>query len=133
MPDYLISTDRALLDVDFIVRSLHTTYWAGERPREAIVQSLGASLCFGAYELPSRQQVGLARVVTDGATFSWLCDVFVAEAHRGQGLGKRLVREVLAHPLVAPTRIHLGTRDAHGLYERFGFAQCEMMRRPPAS
>ena len=131
--EYLVSSDRGLLDLEFVVRSLRTTYWAGDRPREVIESGMANSLCFGVYEWPSRTQVGFARVVTDGATFSWLCDVFVAEAHRGRGLGKRLVREVLAHPSVAPTRVYLGTKDAHGLYEQFGFVRWELMRRTPGA
>ena len=129
MPDYLITTDRNALDVNFVISALQSTYWAGDRSRETIISSLAASLCFGAYDAASGEQVGLARVVTDGATFSWLCDVFVAPAHRGRGLGKRLVTEVLAHPSVSGTRVYLGTKDAHGLYERFGFQRSELMRR----
>ena len=129
MPDYLISTERSALDVEFIVRSLQSTYWAGDRPRETILASLTTSLCFGAYEAQSRAQVGFARIVTDGATFSWLCDVFVDPAHRSRGLGKRLVAEVVAHSSVRGTRVYLGTKDAHGLYEQFGFQRWELMRR----
>jgi GNAT superfamily N-acetyltransferase len=87
-------------------------------------------LCFGAYLADTRQQVGFARVVTDGATFSWVCDVFVDPAHRGHGLGKRLVAEILAHPRIAAGTVYLGTKDAHGLYEKFGFVRWELMRRP---
>lgn len=131
MDRYFISTDQSLLDVEFIVRSLQSTYWAADRSRETIVASLAASICIGIYESDSRAQVGFARIVTDGVTFSWLCDVFIAPAHRARGLGKRLVAEVVAHPRVAGTRIYLGTKDAHGLYERFGFQRWEMMRRAP--
>jgi len=81
----------------------------------------------------SRKQVGFARVVTDRATFAWLCDVFVDEAHRGRGLGKRLVESVVGHPDLEGLAIVLATRDAHGLYERFGFVRREMMRRPRPS
>ena len=129
MPDYFISTDRSALDVEFIVRSLQSTYWAGDRSRETIFASLATSICFGAYEAQSHEQVGFARIVTDGVTFSWLCDVFVDPAHRSRGLGKRLVAEVLVHPSVIDTRVYLGTKDAHGLYERFGFQRSELMRR----
>ena len=129
MPDYFISTDRSTLDVEFVVRSLQSTYWAGDRPRETILASLATSLCFGAYEAHSRAQVGFARIVTDGVTFSWLCDVFVDPAHRSRGLGKRLVADVIAHPSVCGTRVYLGTKDAHGLYEQFGFQRWELMRR----
>ncbi len=128
--DYEITTDPARLDLEFIVRSLQSTYWAEGRPREVIIESFRASLGFGIHVAGTGEQVGFARVVTDGVTFSWLCDVFVAPTHRKAGLGKRLVSEVLAHPKVQATRVHLGTRDAHGLYERFGFVRRELMRRP---
>ena len=128
MPEYFISTDRGALDVEFIVRSLQSTYWAGDRLRETIIASLASSICFGVYEADSRHQVGFARIVTDGATFTWLCDVFVAAPHRGRGLGKRLVTEVLSHPSVAGTRVYLGTKYANGLYAQFGFQRWELMR-----
>jgi len=130
MPDYFISTDPALLDHDFIAKSLQSTYWASDRPRETIEKSLASSLCFGAYVAETRRQVGFARAVTDRATFAWICDVFVDPAHRGNGLGKRLMEEVVNHPDLATTAMYLGTRDAHGLYERFGFVRWQMMRRP---
>jgi GNAT superfamily N-acetyltransferase len=130
MSEYFISDDKALLDLEFVVRSLGGTYWAAHRPREVIVASLQASLCLGAYDALTKQQVGLARVVTDGATFSWLCDVYVAPEHRRRGLGKQLVAAVLAEPRVARTTTYLGTKDAHGLYERYGFQRWELMRRP---
>jgi GNAT superfamily N-acetyltransferase len=83
-------------------------------------RSLDNSLCFGLYE--RGRQVGFARVVTDRATFAWLCDVFVLEAYRGRGLSKWLIGCVMSHPdLRGLRRLLLGTRDAHGLYERFGF------------
>jgi GNAT superfamily N-acetyltransferase len=129
--DYLVSTSPEMIDVDFVCAALAGSYWANTRPREVIEESIRNSLCFGAYEKPSRRQVGFARVVTDGATFSWLCDVVVDGAHRKRGLGKLLVSSVVEHPRVKGTMILLGTRDAHGLYERFGFARLEMMRRQP--
>jgi GNAT superfamily N-acetyltransferase len=134
VPDYFISTNAALLDHDFIVRSLATTYWATGRPREIVEKSIAGSLCFGAYLADSKEQVGFARVVTDRATFAWICDVFVTENHRGCGLGKRLMSEVVSHPDLATARMYLGTKDAHGLYERYGFVNWQLMRRvPPVS
>ena len=80
------------------------------------------SLCFGVYEKASGAQVGFTRVVTDYATFAYLCDVYVLEEHRGHGLGKRMMREVMAHPALAGARrVMLATRDAHGLYRQSGF------------
>jgi GNAT superfamily N-acetyltransferase len=83
------------------------------------------------YEKDSRRQLAFARIVTDGATMSWLCDVVVGEDHRGKGLGKLLMAAVSAHPGVSATMCLLGTRDAHGLYERHGFVRAEMMKRMP--
>ncbi len=129
---FFISTDQGLLNVDFIWQSLNRTYWAGDRTREAVAESIRNSLCFGVYEAAGRTQVGFARVVTDKATFSWICDVFVDDRFRGNGLGTWLMACVTAHPYVQYMRSVLGTRDAHGLYEKFGFERLEMMRRPPS-
>jgi GNAT superfamily N-acetyltransferase len=119
--DFLVSTDPALLDLAFIHDFLaHRSYWAAGRPLEVVRRSIDHSLCFGLYA--QGRQVGFARVVTDRATFAWLCDVFVLEQYRGQGLGKWLVGCVLGHPaLRGLRRVLLGTRDAHGLYARYGF------------
>lgn len=130
MTEYEISTDPKRLDLQFVVCSLQTTYWAEGRTREAILESFRGSLVFGVYAVAGGEQVGFARIITDGVTFSWLCDVFVVSVHRGRGLGKRLVAEVLAHPRVKDTRVYLGTKDAHGLYEKFGFTRWELMRHP---
>jgi GNAT superfamily N-acetyltransferase len=118
---YFLSTDRRLLDVGFIHRFLsEESYWAPGIPREVVERSIAHSLCFGLFH--ESQQVGFARMVTDRATFAWLGDVFVIDAHRGQGLGKWMIEALLTHPdLQGLRRCMLGTRDAHGLYERFGF------------
>ena len=119
--DYTISTDPARLDLDVIHGYLDRSYWAAGRPRELVARSLRHSLCFGLYH--GSVQVGLARVVSDAATFAWLADVFVLEEHRGQGLAKWLIATVVAHPdLRDVRRFMLATRDAHGLYAQFGFA-----------
>jgi GNAT superfamily N-acetyltransferase len=119
--DLFISTDPGLLDVPLIHDFLaNRSYWATGRPLEVARRSLDHSLCFGLYG--QGRQVGLARVVTDRATFAWLCDVFVLEAYRGRGLSKWLIEGVMSHPaLQGLRRVLLGTRDAHGLYERYGF------------
>jgi GNAT superfamily N-acetyltransferase len=117
---YVISTDPARLDLDVIHGELNRSYWAAGRPREVVARSLQHSLCFGLYHREA--QVGLARVVTDYATFAWLCDVFIQEAHRGRGLGVWLIETVVAHPsLQGLRRFLLATRDAHGLYRKHGF------------
>jgi GNAT superfamily N-acetyltransferase len=129
-PEYFVSSDKALLQLDWIVPILQSSYWAEGRTREIVQSSIAASLCFGAYEKVSSGQVGFARVVTDRTTFSWLCDVIIDPAHRSRGIGKLLVSTVLEDPTLSGTKMILGTRDAHGLYERFGFVRQEMMRRP---
>jgi N-acetylglutamate synthase-like GNAT family acetyltransferase len=117
--EYEISTDPARLDLEAVIRLLRTTYWAAQRPREVIEKSIRHSLCFGIYWRGT--QVGFGRVVTDWTTFAWICDVVIDEAHRGGGLGKRFVEEIVTHPDIAGVRQLLATRDAHTLYERFGF------------
>jgi GNAT superfamily N-acetyltransferase len=128
---FTISDDPDRLDLDYIICSLHTTYWAGTRPEAKIRQSYQNSLCFGLYE--GDRQVGFARVVTDGCTFSWICDVFIAPDYRGRGLGTWLMECAIGHPRVAPTVQYLATRDAHGLYEKLGFERRELMFRRPTS
>jgi GNAT superfamily N-acetyltransferase len=120
--DYLITDDRAKLDAVTIHRYLsEESYWAKGITLETVQRSLDHSLCIGVY-VSAGNQVGLARVVTDYATFGWLCDVFVLSAHRGSGLGKALVTGVITHPdLQTLRRIALGTLDAHALYAQFGF------------
>ena len=116
---YEISDDPARLDLDAVERLLHGTYWAAERPRAIIEQSIARSIAFGAYWRGAL--VGFARIVTDGLTIAWICDVVIDEAHRGTGLGKALVDAVVTHPEIANVRQILATRDAHALYEKFGF------------
>ena len=116
----LISTDPARLDIDTICDFLSRAYWAQARPRQVIELSLRNSLVFGIYE--DTRQIGMARIVSDYATFAWLCDVFIHEDYRGKGIGKWLMSSVVSHPdLHGLRRIILATRDAHGLYKQFGF------------
>jgi GNAT superfamily N-acetyltransferase len=128
--EYLISTDPQRLDLSFLCRSLNATYWAHGRSPEVIQESIRHSLCFGLYRKDTDEQVGFARVVTDQATFSWVCDVLIDEKYRGRGLGKWLMSCVVDHPNVKNTNSLLGTRDAHGLYERYGYRRWNSMRRP---
>ena len=118
--DFSISTDRGRLDRDAIHAFLSNAYWAKGIPREVLDRSIENALCFGVYEGP--KLVGFARVITDSATFAYLADVFVLESHRGRGLSKWLMEIILGHPeLQGLRRWTLATRDAHGLYEQFGF------------
>jgi GNAT superfamily N-acetyltransferase len=116
---FLISTDRSKLDVGVIHQFLtQSSYWAKNRSLERVKRSIAGSLCFGVYD--GERQVGLARVVTDRATYGWLCDVFILESHRGRGLGKWLIECVTAHPDLQGMLLMLATRDAHELYRRYG-------------
>jgi GNAT superfamily N-acetyltransferase len=119
--EYLISTDPSLLNVDVIHNYLSKeSYWAMNIPGEVVEKSISNSLCFGLYE--NDKQIGFARLVTDKATFAYLADVFILEAYRGRGLAKWLMEIIQAHPeLQGLRRWMLGTRDAHGLYERLGW------------
>jgi GNAT superfamily N-acetyltransferase len=115
-----ISTDPARLDLDAMTAMLSRSYWARGRKREAVARSAENSLVFGVYD--GQRQVGLARVISDFTTFAYLCDVFIHEDYRGQGLGKWLMETVLAHPdLQGLRRFMLATQDAHGLYAQYGF------------
>ncbi|MFI7365425.1 GNAT family N-acetyltransferase [Streptomyces sp. NPDC050149] len=120
---YEISSDPARLDAARIHNWLsNDAYWAKGRTREHQDRAIAGSLNFGAYDLASGEQTGYARVVTDLATFAWLCDVYVDPAARGHGLGGRLV--AAARDRLAPTgvrRFLLATADAHGVYEKVGF------------
>jgi len=118
---YTISTDPARLDVAAIHAYLSRSYWAEGIPLATVAESLRHSLAFGLFD-PAGRQVGLARVITDRATYAYLCDVYVLEGERGRGLGKWLVETVLQHPaLNRLRRFMLATRDAHALYAQYGF------------
>jgi GNAT superfamily N-acetyltransferase len=119
--EYLISDAPARLDVAAIHSYLTRSYWAEGIPRAVVDRAVRGSLCVGIYAADGAQ-VGLVRVISDFATFAYLCDVYVLEAHRGHGLAKAAMVATLAHPqLQGLRRLNLVTRDAHGLYARFGF------------
>ena len=118
--DCVVSDDPARLDVATVNRFIAGSYWAQGIPVPTMARAIEHSLCFGLYR--GGVQLGFARVVTDRATFGYLCDVFVDEPHRGSGLGQWLVECVLQHPeLQGLRRLCLMTRDAHSLYEGVGF------------
>jgi len=127
--EFLISTDRARLDLDVIHGFLTHCYWAKGIPRDVVARSIEHALCFGVYD-GSGAQVGFARVVSDFATVAYLGDVFVLESHRGRGLGKWLMECISLHPALQNLRRWiLLTRDAHGLYAQFGFAPVKAPER----
>jgi N-acetylglutamate synthase-like GNAT family acetyltransferase len=127
--DFVISTDRARLDLDRIHGFLTNCYWAKGIPKEVVNRSIEHALCFGIYDAKG-EQVGFARVISDFATVAYLGDVFVLESHRGRGLSKWLMECIMAHPaLQGLRRWILLTRDAQGLYSQFGFTPLKAPER----
>jgi GNAT superfamily N-acetyltransferase len=119
-PEFEISTDPLRLDLPLIHQMLRTSYWAEGRQLNVVERSVRHSLCFGVYN--SGRQVAFARVVSDRAVFAYLMDVFVVPEFRGRGISKALMRAILDHAELQNLRLFmLATRDAHGLYEKFGF------------
>lgn len=117
-----LSWDPSRLQMDRVIAALRASYWSPNIRPELVVRAAENSLTLGAYDRASGEQLGYARVITDRATFAYLCDVITFEHHRGRGIGKALVEAVLAHPeLQTVRRFALGTRDAHSLYARYGF------------
>jgi ribosomal protein S18 acetylase RimI-like enzyme len=123
--EFTITTDPAKFDLDAIHAYLVRCYWSEGIPRATVERAVANSLCFAVlHQAPGlgKEQVGFARVVTDSATYAYLCDVYILEAHRGHSLGKWLMECVMRHPqLQGLRRFSLATRDAHGLYRQFGF------------
>ena len=121
--DFVISTDRSRLNLEFIHSFLSTkAYWAMGRSLDIVERTIQNSLPFGVFE--GSKQIGFARVVTDFATFAWIADVFIVEEYRGRGLGVWLIEIISSHPqLQGFRRWILATRDAHDLYRRFGFTE----------
>jgi GNAT superfamily N-acetyltransferase len=122
LPDgYTICADARRLDPGAIHAYLTRSYWSPGVPLDIVQHAIANSLCFGVYR--GDEQVGFARVVTDRATFAYLADVYILEAHRGLGLSKRLMEAIMGHAdLQGLRKFLLATRDAHALYARFGFA-----------
>lgn len=119
--NFHISTDPSLLDLTVIHNYLTHSYWSPGVPQEVVANALRHSLCFGLYE--ADKQIGLARVITDYSTFAYLCDVFIVGDYQQQGLGTWLMECVTQCPALTGIRTFLlATRDAHGLYNKVGFA-----------
>ena len=115
-----ISTDKELLDIDFISSYLKESYWANKRSKEAIEKSIQNSLCFGLYK--DRIQIGFARVITDHTVFAYLMDVFVVKDFENQGLGSLLMDTILNHESIKEVeKFKLATQDAHEFYKKKGF------------
>jgi ribosomal protein S18 acetylase RimI-like enzyme len=123
---FRITTDPRRMDVGAVHAALSRTplSWARGIPRRVVAKSIRNSLCFGVFD--GSEQIGFARVVTDSSTYAYLCDVYILESHQGRGLGKWLISVVMKHPsLQGLRRFQLVTRNAHGLYTRFGFTPVE--------
>lgn len=130
--DYVISTNKAELDIEVVHQFISHSYWAKGIPLQTMQAAIDGSMCFGLYlkQQQEQQQIGFARMVTDNATFAYLADVFILPAHRGQGLSKWLMECMMAHPsLQGLRRIMLATADAHGLYQQFDFTPLNMPDR----
>ncbi|MBI5350156.1 MAG: GNAT family N-acetyltransferase [Chloroflexi bacterium] len=143
--NFLISTDPSKIDLDAVHAYLVRSYWAEGIPREVVERSIKGSLCFGVYmesevsDFGQRQetlhskplkQIGFARVITDRATYAYIGDLYILEEYRGKGLSKWLMSCIKAHPdLQDLRRWALATRDAHGLYKQFGFAELKAPER----
>jgi GNAT superfamily N-acetyltransferase len=124
--DYELDDDRGRVDVDAVHRFLsEEAYWVPGRSREEIERLIRDSTRVVVAYSPSGSLAGFARVVSDRSNFAWLGDVFVLADHRGRGLGIEIVREAVEHPPERDCAWYLNTRDAHGLYERFGFAPAD--------
>ena len=121
--EFLFSTDKSKINIEIVHAYLsNESYWAKNIPLDVVKRSIEHSICFGIYH--QETQVGFARIVSDEATFAYLADVFIKEEHRGKGLSKQLMEFIHAHPnLQGLRRWLLGTRDAHTLYEQFGWTR----------
>ncbi|TWR26100.1 GNAT family N-acetyltransferase [Mucilaginibacter achroorhodeus] len=126
---YQISTDNSLLDFNAIFNYLDgESYWAKGIPPEKLRKAIDNSLCFGVYK--DNKMAGFARVISDKATFAYLCDVFILKPYRNIGLSKWLIQTITLHPdLQGLRRFVLATLDAHGLYKQFGFEQITRAER----
>lgn len=118
--EFIISSDKSLIKIEDVVALLKNSYWAAARSKEIIVKSIENSFCIGVYH--KNKQIGFARMITDYATYAYLCDVIIDEEYRGQGIGKELVGYILEHPNLEDVKsLWLQTKDAHKLYEKYGF------------
>ena len=125
MNEIIITDDKSKFPVDEAIELLHKSYWAAERSPEVIKKSIENSIVFGVYEKDTKSEklIGMARVITDFVTTFYLADVIVDEKYRGNGIGKKLISEIVSDKRFSSLLGILVTKDAHGLYERFGFVK----------
>ena len=127
---YILSDDKTKLQPQRVQTLLNDTYWAKDRPLEAVTTSIAHSLCIGIYH--DGLQIGFARCVTDYCSIYWLCDVIIDPTYRGEGLGKALMEFVVTHETLKSLQGILATNDAHGLYAQYGFKPSKnLMRKRP--
>lgn len=126
---YELTDDRARMNFDVVFELLARTYWASDRPRDLQRRAFDHSICFSLFK--GDMQIGFARVISDWATFAWVADVIIDPDHRSNGLGKWMIECLLQHPAMETRSQWLATKDAHTLYERFGFIKAEALRRGP--
>lgn len=125
---FFISDDKSKINSEVVWQYLTRSYWFTGVKKELIEKLIKHSHCFGVYF--QNQQIGFARIITDYGTFAYLADVFILEEYRGKGLSKWLMHEIINHPdLQGLRRIMLATKDAHGLYEQFGFKPVQFTDR----
>jgi GNAT superfamily N-acetyltransferase len=127
LDEFTLTDDSSRIDVDAVESMLRKSYWASARERSVIEKSLNASFVLSLFR--GGEMVGMARVISDYCTFAWLCDVFIKDEARGRGLSKWMMDVLFSHPAFAPTtRWVLATRDAHGLYRKYGFIDAHPKR-----
>jgi GNAT superfamily N-acetyltransferase len=129
--EFTITDERAEVKIDTVAHLLAGTHWGYRRPRQVVEKLVENSLCFSLFR--NTEQVGFARVVTDHTVFSWLSDLVIAPELRGRGLGRWLLQCILDHPAISGAQFVLQTRDAHHLYESFGFQQSDKLLTRPGS
>ena len=121
MDNIIISDDKSKFPIEKAIELLHTSYWAEKRDPEVIRKSIENSIVFGVYTEDSNSLIGMARVITDFATTFYIADVIIDEKYRGNGIGKKLISTIMSDKRFSSLFGILVTRDAHGLYEHFGF------------
>lgn len=125
--EFIITDDKSKANPNAVKELLSTSYWAQNRDIETIKKTIENSVCFSVFK--DDKQIGFARVVTDHIVFAWIADVIINEDYRKQGIGKCLIQTIEEHPLIPSSTQVLKTKDAHGLYEKYGFEKSEFMSK----
>lgn len=128
---FVVTDDASRINPARTYELLQSTYWGVRRPRDIVERMIEKSLCFGLFL--GNDQIGFGRAVTDYTVFSWIADIVVDSNHRGQGLGTWLMQCMVAHPAISGTQMVLQTRDAHALYEKYGFLKNPALMSTPVT